>query len=406
MSPRRSSPTAPCAPTASPCCPRRSPAGCARRRALRACSPDGARWSRRRSPAGRARARPRGPPRRRRPRPATGAPTAAAVPHVVGVVTEDGDEMSADLVVDAGGRRSPVPPFSSRRSAVRRPGRGARTTAGFVYYGRHFRSPDGSMPVIARRRPCSPTTRSRSSPCPPTTAPGAWASWPAPTTTPCGRARHLGGVRARRAQLPTRRPLDARRSDHRHRHDGQDRGPPPPVLGRRPPGGHRTRRRRRRLGLHQPVGRARRLDRPAAMPSPSATCCARSGTADPSSSPSASTRSPPRPSSRSSATRWPSTAIAWPRSTPRSPAAPTRPTTRAGSSASRSLGLRARDPDLLRAYLERRHAARPRRRRPEPPGSRRAGRRAGRRQADAGPGPRRARPARLPREPRRLTVRR
>jgi len=74
----------------------------------------------------------------------TGDDQANGVPHVVGVVTEDGDELRADLVVDAGGRRSALPSLLA--------GVGACSPVeevddcGFVYYGRHFRSADGSVP--------------------------------------------------------------------------------------------------------------------------------------------------------------------------------------------------------------------------------------------------------------------
>lgn len=76
----------------------------------------------------------------------TGASVAAGVPHVVGVATEDGESIPADLVVDATGRRSPLrrwldavgcPPFDEQEEDL-----------GFVYYGRHFRSPDGSFPEV------------------------------------------------------------------------------------------------------------------------------------------------------------------------------------------------------------------------------------------------------------------
>jgi 2-polyprenyl-6-methoxyphenol hydroxylase-like FAD-dependent oxidoreductase len=64
--------------------------------------------------------------------------------HVTGVRTDDGQEYSADLVVDSGGRRS------SMASWLREAGSAgpAETIedSGFVYYGRHFRSADGSIP--------------------------------------------------------------------------------------------------------------------------------------------------------------------------------------------------------------------------------------------------------------------
>jgi 2-polyprenyl-6-methoxyphenol hydroxylase-like FAD-dependent oxidoreductase len=73
-----------------------------------------------------------------------GVTSAPATPHVVGVRTGSGEEIAADLVVDASGRRSNLP---ARLDAI-----GARPVVeeledcGFVYYGRHFRSPDGRVP--------------------------------------------------------------------------------------------------------------------------------------------------------------------------------------------------------------------------------------------------------------------
>ena len=66
------------------------------------------------------------------------------MPHVVGVVTEHGDELRADLVVDAGGTPigAPAPPGRDRC----RPPVEELADCGFVYYGRHFRSADGSLP--------------------------------------------------------------------------------------------------------------------------------------------------------------------------------------------------------------------------------------------------------------------
>jgi 2-polyprenyl-6-methoxyphenol hydroxylase-like FAD-dependent oxidoreductase len=71
---------------------------------------------------------------------------AEGVPHVVGVRTADGEEVRADLVVDAAGRRSALPAMLTAA--------GARTPeeeledSGFVYYGRHFRSTDGQIPPL------------------------------------------------------------------------------------------------------------------------------------------------------------------------------------------------------------------------------------------------------------------
>ncbi len=66
------------------------------------------------------------------------------VVHVTGVRTDGGEELTADLVVDAGGRRSSVPTWLRD---VGSPGPHEMIEdCGFVYYGRHFRSADGSIP--------------------------------------------------------------------------------------------------------------------------------------------------------------------------------------------------------------------------------------------------------------------
>jgi 2-polyprenyl-6-methoxyphenol hydroxylase-like FAD-dependent oxidoreductase len=67
-----------------------------------------------------------------------------APPHVVGVVTDDGGELRADLVVDAAGRRSPLPRWLGEIGA--RPVVEELEDCGFVYYAQHFRSLDGSVP--------------------------------------------------------------------------------------------------------------------------------------------------------------------------------------------------------------------------------------------------------------------
>jgi 2-polyprenyl-6-methoxyphenol hydroxylase-like FAD-dependent oxidoreductase len=76
----------------------------------------------------------------------TGASAGDGVPHVTGVRTESGDDIAADLVVDATGRRSGLPKLLA--------GIGARAPeeeledSGLTYYGRHFRTPDGAVPVM------------------------------------------------------------------------------------------------------------------------------------------------------------------------------------------------------------------------------------------------------------------
>jgi 2-polyprenyl-6-methoxyphenol hydroxylase-like FAD-dependent oxidoreductase len=64
------------------------------------------------------------------------------VPHVMGARTSDGEELTADLVVDCSGRRSALPGWLDALGA-RRPEE-QRDDSGFLYLGRHFR---GQMPV-------------------------------------------------------------------------------------------------------------------------------------------------------------------------------------------------------------------------------------------------------------------
>lgn len=71
-------------------------------------------------------------------------PGPGGIPHVVGVRTDAGEELHADLVVDASGRRSSLPELLAGIGAaapIEEKG-----DCGFVYYGRHFRSSDGSVP--------------------------------------------------------------------------------------------------------------------------------------------------------------------------------------------------------------------------------------------------------------------
>jgi 2-polyprenyl-6-methoxyphenol hydroxylase-like FAD-dependent oxidoreductase len=59
------------------------------------------------------------------------------VPRVTGVTTTDGT-VTADLVIDCGGRRSALPGWLTAAGA--RPPAEERADVGFVYYGRHFRA--------------------------------------------------------------------------------------------------------------------------------------------------------------------------------------------------------------------------------------------------------------------------
>jgi 2-polyprenyl-6-methoxyphenol hydroxylase-like FAD-dependent oxidoreductase len=74
----------------------------------------------------------------------TGARDASDAPNVIGIATESGDEFHADLVVDMTGRRSPLPRWLTGIGA--RPPVEELEDCGFVYYGRYFRSADGSVP--------------------------------------------------------------------------------------------------------------------------------------------------------------------------------------------------------------------------------------------------------------------
>jgi flavin-dependent dehydrogenase len=76
----------------------------------------------------------------------TGAAAEGGVPHVVGVRTASGEELRADLVVDALGRRSPLASWLEAVGA--RPPVEEREDCGFVYYGRYFRSSDGNVPAM------------------------------------------------------------------------------------------------------------------------------------------------------------------------------------------------------------------------------------------------------------------
>src|SRR4051794_3931284 len=65
-------------------------------------------------------------------------PGANGIPNVVGVRTDAGDELRADYVVDAAGRRSTLPALL-RDAGAREPVE-EKEDCGFIYWGRHFQS--------------------------------------------------------------------------------------------------------------------------------------------------------------------------------------------------------------------------------------------------------------------------
>jgi 2-polyprenyl-6-methoxyphenol hydroxylase-like FAD-dependent oxidoreductase len=73
-------------------------------------------------------------------------PGASGIPNVVGVRTDSGEELRADYVVDAAGRRSTLPALLQGVGA-REPVE-EKEDCGFIYYGRHFQSSDGSVPAM------------------------------------------------------------------------------------------------------------------------------------------------------------------------------------------------------------------------------------------------------------------
>jgi 2-polyprenyl-6-methoxyphenol hydroxylase-like FAD-dependent oxidoreductase len=73
--------------------------------------------------------------------PLTGASAITGLPHVVGVRTDDGEELTADLVVDAAGRRSALPEWLAQLGTA--PPVVESQHCGFLYYTRNYR---GQLP--------------------------------------------------------------------------------------------------------------------------------------------------------------------------------------------------------------------------------------------------------------------
>ena len=275
-------------------------------------------------------------------------PTNGDVPHVVGVVTDTGDRIDADLVVDAGGRRSALPDWleGDRRPPAGRGGRRLRVRllrtplplgrrgapADVRAAAPALRLGDVAHPAGRQRHLVGDTDRQRQGR---RDAPGA-------------RCRHVGTDRAR---LSADRPLGRRRADHGRRRDREDRRSGAPLHGRRRAGRHRRGRRGRRRGRAPTRRSGAARPSPCSMPCACATCCGPWAPRTPTRWRGSGTRRP-RPSSvRGCPTLSTSTVTGWPRSTPRSPASRTRPTIPPGSSAGALRAGAAGDPDLLRAYV-------------------------------------------------------
>lgn len=70
-----------------------------------------------------------------------------SVPHVSGLRLENGETVTADLIVDATGRKSPTPKWLEEIGASAPTEVSAES--GFAYYARYFRSPDGHPEILA-----------------------------------------------------------------------------------------------------------------------------------------------------------------------------------------------------------------------------------------------------------------
>ena len=77
-----------------------------------------------------------------------GTPIVDGIPHVTGVTLEDGTTIGADLVVDCGGRRSPLPQWLASLGAP--PAPEEQVEDGLMYFGRFYRLEDGrSVPAYS-----------------------------------------------------------------------------------------------------------------------------------------------------------------------------------------------------------------------------------------------------------------
>ena len=270
-------------------------------------------------------------------------------PHVVGVVTDDGERIAADLVVDAGGRRSTLPDLLVAAGG-RRPEEDL-ADSGYVYYARHFRSADGSMPTMF-----GPPLHTYSS-LQTATLPADHGYWSVVVVASARdralpRAEGSRGVAATAGELPARRPVGRRRAGDGRRRDGTRHGPGQAIRRRRSADRHRRRRRRGRAGVHEPLARTRHLVGDDAA--------RRAAGFDPRGGDGRRRRRSPWPSNsgepptsiRTCATRCTRASTAWRTSRPTRPVCRTNPTTVRGRSAPRCRRRRRRIPICSRAALD------------------------------------------------------
>ena len=182
----------------------------------------------------------------------TGPSAVDGIPHVTGVRTSAGDEVRADLVVDAMGRRSPLVDWLDRARRPRTTGRvrGARIRLLHPL----LRGPRGSRDDRPTTRPDGDVLAAHLA--------GRQRLVVRHDLGSGGRHRAPQGPGSRQlrqgaAGVPVPHALAGRPAHHRRARDGRDSRQVPALRRRGSADCNRHRRGRRRVGVHQSVGRAR-----------------------------------------------------------------------------------------------------------------------------------------------------
>jgi 2-polyprenyl-6-methoxyphenol hydroxylase-like FAD-dependent oxidoreductase len=145
-------------------------------------------------------------------------------PYVTGVRTESGEQLDADLIVDAMGRRSQLPRWLEAAGA--KPVHEEAEDSGFIYYSRFFRAASAGMPEY--RAPLSMPIGTFSL----LTLPSDNDTWSVTVYTSAGdrplkRLRDPGPWTALVRGLSASRAVARGRADQRHDRDGRDPRPLP-----------------------------------------------------------------------------------------------------------------------------------------------------------------------------------